>query len=333
MPRGHTDKAPATRKSLPVICRVRVDSTWLTTLLSSLSHSRARGNLKDINDRRCLNLSIVGEGGTVEGLPEHRGRNGSEESGIDLASPASDNSDVLGRFPPYHPQQLGSGNSSPAVAPQHLAVENGFVYPPRQERGVVAPPRPAAGSMSPAQLRHVRQSSQSSSTFSTHSSRASDGNNSGDGLPVYRRSNSGGNHSSNLPLDMLPPQMPASAGYAGMPDGEFIPPTDYEEDSFRQEPVAMRPKPFPAAVARRPASGSGASGPMLMRSLPTSVLQSEMSLHSPRNPRRAVDGDEYFFNADRMSQSVYASHNEVDFRPHSADYGAGGVRRVNSMYR
>ena len=347
--------------------------------LSLVSHSRARGNLKDINHRRCLNLNVVGEGGPLEpSTGQERGRNGSEESGIDLlASPGSDGGsgggDVLARFPPY--QQGGnSGSSSPSLlsqqSQQSQPLENGYVYPPRQEAsagavengGMVYPPRQERGggggggggvyarppgSMSPALDRHARQSSQSSSTFSTHSSRAShhsDGNNSGDSFPpVYRRSNSTNSNSTNN-NNHLPPGSDTHqpGGYAGSSD-EFLPPTDYDEDSFNQEPVAMRHKGFPPAgvAARRPASGpapQGPGSPMLMRSMPASVLRSEMALQSPRSPRgggraAAAEGDEYFFNADRRSQPVYPSQSDVDFRPHSADYGGGAVRRVHSMYR
>nr|KAG5709995.1 hypothetical protein BaRGS_030071 [Batillaria attramentaria] len=296
--------------------------------------SRARGNLKEINDRRCLNLNVVGEGGPVTSGPgsDTRGRNGSEESGIDLTSPSSDTGDILNRFPPFQP---ASGNNSPGTPP---VLENGFVYPPRQpaggDRGYSRPP----GSMSPAL--HVRQSSQSSA-FSTHSSRASHhSDNSGDNAPIYRRSNN--SSSNNLAAQFQPQPLPQPFN-----DSDLLPPADYhddEEDDVLHEPVAMRPKALPLQPQRPHSGGLGSPGlgsPMLMRSLPANVLMQEMGRNSPRNsplnsprgPRGGGGGDEYFFNAQRRSQPVYASNSNVlDYRPNSAG-DPNGVRRTHSMYR
>ena len=231
----------------------------------------------------------------------------------------------------YPPRLEAAPEGEFVYPPRHEAAPVGeFVYPPRPEKGVYPLP---PGSMSPA-LHHVRQSSQSS-THSSRASRHSDGNNSGDGFPIYRRTNSSGS-SSHLPPDMPPPHMPPG-GYPARTSDEFIPPTDYDEDLI-QEPVPMRHKPFPPAapVGRRPISassaGSGPSGAKLTRSLTGSAMRGEMA-PSPRIARRGVEGDEYFFNADRRAQPFNASQNEVDIRPHSLDYEVGGVRRVRSMYR
>ena len=296
----------------------------------SVSHSRARGNLIDINERRSHNLNIVGGEGTA------RPRNGSEESGIDLASPGSDGGDVVHRFAGAYTQTAtsGSGNTTPQL-------ENGFVYPPRPERGPAHgsgyPGYPPPGSSSPA-MQHVRQPSSPYSTHSSRASRGSDGNRSsggggpGDrGFPVYSRSNSS-NSTSNI-NNNLPP----GAGVMADVDngqGDLLP--DYDDESFN-EPVAMRPRAFPPPPFARPpsgaGSGSGSGSPMLMRSLPASVLQSEMALNSPRSPRgpRLGEGDEYFFNAERRAQSLYASQGNMNHRPQSAEYGQ--VRRVHSLYR
>lgn len=286
--------------------------------------SRARGNLIDINDRRCMNLNIVGEGGPgAAGTgKDQRDRNGSEESGIDLASPSSDTGDVVNRFSPFHPT---SGNTSPGTQP----VENGFVYPPRQPLGDRGYPRPV-GSASPGIVRQLSQNS----GFSTHSSRASHhSDNSGDSAPIYGRSSN--NSSNNL-----------TAQFQGQPpplnDSDFLPPADYLDDeySFSHEPVLMRPKGMPLPGQRPHSSGmrgSGAGSPMLMQSLPANILQQEMGRHNPRNgplnsPRQVpLKGDEYFFNAQRRSQPVYASNSNAEYRPASTE--SSNMRGTNSMYR
>lgn len=303
-----------------------------------LSFSRARGNLMDINERRCLNQHVVGADGpgpVDDEADQQRVRNESEESGIDLASPSSDNGDAQTRFPAYPPQS-NSDNNSEYTPPQ--GAEDNFLYPPRQERGGgggVYPPRNLPGSMSPA-MHHVRQSSQSS-VLSNHSSRASQhSDNSGDSFPVYRRSNSN-NSAGNGPGGE------AAFGYGGnRGNSDYFPPADYEEDRYRLEPIAMRPKPFVSRTGSGPASGN--NSPLLMRSLPANVLKSEMSLHSPRSPRASggYPGEGAFFNGQRRSQPIYGSHDDVEYqRPNSSSqfdeyrqpYGGGGMRRVNSTNR
>ncbi|KAL8576136.1 hypothetical protein ACOMHN_001486 [Nucella lapillus] len=294
--------------------------------------SRARGNLVDINQRRCFNLSVVGEGGAAA---DQRPRNGSEESGIDLASPGSDNGDVLSRFPPTA-NQPAAGD----VIPARTSQEGDFVYPPRHDRGGGGGYYPRSPAMSPALQRaqqHAQQNysprhSPQHSPFGTRSSRHShhsDGNVSADRFPVYSRSNSNGSSNNvNAPFVNVvhPSYGEMGVGEEEEEEDEYVPPTDYDD-----EPVQMRRQPF-FPPTHRPHSGNPLGGsPMLMRSLPAKVIQSDMALHSARSSRRPAEGgDEYFFSAQRRSQPVYASHNLLDTRPHSSDLAAHGPRRVNS---
>ncbi|XP_076472817.1 uncharacterized protein LOC143302164 [Babylonia areolata] len=312
--------------------------------------SRARGNLLDINQRRCMNLSVVGEGAA-----ELRPRNGSEESGIDLASPGSDGGgggmdSVLNRFPagpypPAGPQASYPQENNNRVSPTSQGVDE-FVYPPRQERGGGGGGGggggyPRSPAMSPALRRaahphphNPHPHSPHTSPYGTRSSRTSHhshhsdgaGSNGGSGggdraiPPVYSRSNSSSSTNNPVPVNVVEPLQ-----------DDFVPPTDYE-DSF-DEPVMMRRQPFlsSSTSSARPHSGTPLGGsPMLMRSLPANVMKSEMALQGSRSPRRSAEGDEYYFNAQRRSQPVYASHSLLESRPQSADLAGGMPRRVNS---
>lgn len=300
--------------------------------------SRARGNLKDINSRRCLNLSVVGEGRLADEVtPPSRDRNGSVESGVDVTSPASDAQ--LQKQPPTSKSPGSTSSGSPrAGAPP----ENGFVYPPRVPR-----PPPAASHRSPELPRpaHARQSSleSSASTYGTHSSRASShSNHSGEGdayASVYRRSDSGGypgpaSHSRSDSFDRAGPD-------------DLFPPTDYE-DSPGVGLTRLEGLPPPPTLPR-PASFSsvGPGGPsanaMLMRSLPAGFTHNEMVMMKGGNARHPRVGrgasselDDYAYAPQRAAQPPGfkggPEHGQGDYKSPAADYvqGGGPIRRVNS---
>lgn len=279
--------------------------------------SRARGNLKDINERRCMNLHIVGEAALVapSGSPSQQrrsARSGSGgESGVDLPSPSSDVSDSTTPFAQQTPTGVTSVSSPPASSSSSQPAEASFIYPPRP---TPLSPRTSIRSgnsrFSDPPVVHVRQSS-ASSVLSTHSSRASqhsDGSGGGaDNIIVYR----GG------------ADLPGSAGVRGRESytsnssqDAFLPPSDYYDGNIPNEVVAMRPKAHPPLLR---ANSTGMDASMLTRSMPAGLLHSEMQLSGSRR-------DEEFYPP-RRGQSLHGSSGQVNSRRHLSSSEQNGDRR------
>ncbi|KAL8584724.1 hypothetical protein ACOMHN_035644 [Nucella lapillus] len=284
--------------------------------------SRARGNMLDINQRRCLSLQLVGGGGgggttTQDGggggggpreelTSQQRHRYVSDESGVDLASPNSEGADFVNRF--------SESDSSVLVQsrPRGL-VDNGYVYPPRQERGGASSSHPGVPSH-PGQGPLRRHSSQSS-TLSTHSSRDSHhsdpqpavSNSRRLSVPCGRANSTNSFHT----LPAPPHPFPLSQAAVSPINDDFLPPKDYDdydEDLSLQEST-FRSKPFPVSSTRR-ASGSDipsvGGGSLLTRSLPASVLYAE--IRRGGGMRGGVEEvEEEVYHAERRSRPVYPS--------------------------